>query len=84
MRLSFPGMNPYLEQPAFWQDFHHNMISQMSYTLATQLPEGYATAIEPRIEILVRDTPGPDVFYPDVGVSQMASEPARAGAAAAL
>jgi hypothetical protein len=34
MRSPFPGMNPYLEQPAFWSSFHTRLMVAIADTVA--------------------------------------------------
>ncbi len=66
MPSPFPGMNPYLEKPNFWGDFHNSLIYAMRATLNRMLPSTYFAAIEERIYIL------PDEKYTyiyDVGVT---------------
>ena len=41
MPSPFPGMNPYLEGPRFWQDFHNNFIISMRRVLAARLAPAY-------------------------------------------
>jgi Protein of unknown function (DUF4058) len=37
----FPGMDPYIETCHLWDDFHHNLISQLHDALAPVLPKRY-------------------------------------------
>lgn len=46
MPSPFPGMNPYLEQPADWQDFHQRLITHISEALASQVRPGFFVKIE--------------------------------------
>ena len=41
MASPFPGMDPYLEHPAFWSDFHHRFIEWWCEAIAERLPEQY-------------------------------------------
>jgi len=41
MNSPFPGMDPYLEDPAFWSDFHHTFIGCWREAIADALPEPY-------------------------------------------
>ncbi len=34
MNSSFPGMDPYLEDPAFWSDFHHTFLGSWREAIA--------------------------------------------------
>ncbi len=48
MRSPFPGMNPYLEQPAFWSSFHSRLIVAIADYLAPQLRPRYYVEVETR------------------------------------
>lgn len=39
MASPFPGMDPYLEDPAFWPDFHHRFLENWCDALADLLPD---------------------------------------------
>lgn len=49
MPSPFPGMNPYLENPEFWSEVHHLLISILAETLNPQLLPKYRVAIEKRV-----------------------------------
>jgi hypothetical protein len=49
MLSPFPGMNPYLENPEFWTEVHHLLISVLAETLNPQLLPKYRAAVEKRI-----------------------------------
>ena len=44
MKSPFPGMDPYLEAPGFWGDFHHTFISSWREAIADALPESAVDA----------------------------------------
>ncbi len=46
MSSPFPGMDPYLENPAFWSDFHARFINYWSDALAEILPDQYEARID--------------------------------------
>jgi hypothetical protein len=48
MPSPFPGMDPYLEQPMFWSEFHNRLIMAISDTLAPVLRPKYYIAVETR------------------------------------
>jgi hypothetical protein len=65
MTSPFPGMDPYLEDPALWQDVHHWLISASASQLQHQLnPRGYFAAVESRIWVEDQH----HSLYPDVSV----------------
>jgi hypothetical protein len=41
MSYPFPGMNPYLEQPAFWSSVHSRLIVAIADTVAPQILPNY-------------------------------------------
>jgi hypothetical protein len=41
MALPFPGMNPYLEDPDIWPDFHGSFLIELRSRLNLVLPKGY-------------------------------------------
>jgi len=64
----FPGMNPWLENPAIWRDVHHRLISAIANHLAPRLRPRYFVAVETHTFIsLAPDTPGLS-RYPEVMV----------------
>ncbi len=64
MPSPFPGMDPYLEDPAIWPSVHHLLISHIGMALNRVLPEGYVAAFGERVYL-----EGPDRdIYPDVFV----------------
>jgi hypothetical protein len=51
MPSPFPGMNPYLEQPAVWQDFHNTFMIAVREALAPQLRPDYYARVEEHVYI---------------------------------
>jgi Protein of unknown function (DUF4058) len=51
MPSPFPGMDPYLEDPAIWPDFHHALASEARNALNGALPRPYYARMEMRIEL---------------------------------
>ncbi|MCE2499811.1 MAG: DUF4058 family protein [Dehalococcoidia bacterium] len=47
----FPGMNPYLENPDIWPDFHNGLVGQLRDVLGPQLPDRYRIALQRRVEV---------------------------------
>jgi len=41
MPLPFPGMDPYLENPDWFPNLHHDLISFINQTLQSRLPESH-------------------------------------------
>ena len=48
MPSPFPGMDPYLEQPAFWSSFHSRLIVAIADALAPSLRPKYYVEVETR------------------------------------
>ena len=53
MKSPFPGMDPYLEDPAYWMDFHATFVNYWREAVADLLPENYEATIEERIQLPV-------------------------------
>ena len=84
MPSPFPGMDPYLEDPVFWRDFHGRLIYAISEALLDRLPGAYDTAVDEQVR-LVEVPPaesGPAVakdVLPDVSVVRRAAADGWAG-----
>lgn len=76
MASPFPGMDPYLEDPAHWPDFHHRLISALSEAIADVLPGNYFARIDERVILIDPDLPKERTFRPDVVVAR---EPGASG-----
>jgi hypothetical protein len=69
MPSPLPGMDPYLEHPQSWPNFHHRLITAIAIDLATQLRPKYRVVVEEAIY----QTQGQNsllVGIPDVAVQQ--------------
>jgi Protein of unknown function (DUF4058) len=49
MPSPLPGMNPYLESPELWSEFHSRMIVAIADALDTTLSQAYRVAVEKRV-----------------------------------
>lgn len=47
----FPGMNPYLERPSWWQGVHTSLIVALADALSPRLMPDYAVQIEQRVYV---------------------------------
>ena len=82
MPSPFPGMDPYLEDPAFWPDFHHRFIDDWCEAVAELLPEPYEARLDERVNLVQMSPEVIKLIYPDVSVSKgplAASPSASAG-----
>ena len=73
MPSPLPGMDPYLEHPRSWPNFHHRLITAIAISLEPQLRPNYRVVVE---EALYQ-TKGQDsvlVGIPDVAVQQAKRE----------
>jgi hypothetical protein len=80
MPSPFPGMDPYLEDPAGWRDVHHEFLSGIRKQLTPLLRPTYYARIEVREYVAdpVEIDERLGVRYPDVGVF---AEPGSEGSA---
>ena len=62
MPSPFPGMDPYLENPVWWPDFHHSFITYMRDALQPSLRPRYRARIGERVYIVEP----PQHLYPDI------------------
>lgn len=51
-RSPFPGMDPYLENPAFWRGFHASLIVHLQDALNRNLPPGFAAGVDERCYVV--------------------------------
>jgi hypothetical protein len=51
MPSPFPGMDPYLENPSIWPDFHQALSNEIRNALNSQLPSPYYARVEMRPEV---------------------------------
>lgn len=68
MPSPFPGMDPYLEHPAHWSDFHATFINYWRETLAAALPDPYTAHIGERVYLVETLPETHRLITPDVAV----------------
>lgn len=78
MPSPFPGMDPYLEDPAFWEGFHLVLMTECMYQLAERLPDGYVANVGERVQLISTLDEAAAQYLPDVVVTK---EPFRGDAA---
>jgi len=78
----FPGMDPYLEDPAYWQDFHSRFINACSEVLSELLPDAYEARIDERLRLVERTTDRQTTWLPDVAITDTSPSHRHAGARA--
>lgn len=69
MHSPFPGMDPYLEAPGIWPDFHDALASEIRIELNRALPVPYYARLEMRPEVgVVDEGPSRRRIVPDLVV----------------
>lgn len=68
MKSPFPGMDPYLESPAHWSDFHPTFIQTLREALNDVLPPNYVARIDEEIVMLEPEPYDRKKAEPDVAV----------------
>jgi hypothetical protein len=69
MNSPFPGMDPFLEQPAFWSDFHFTFINYWREAIADALPPEYEATLGERVYLVEHDPDMRKLGFPDVAVT---------------
>jgi len=82
MPSPFPGMNPYLESPAFWASFHTNFLVQLQTLLVPQVQPKYSVDVEVRLNLHERSAEERRfIGAADVGIAGKSGEAARGSTA---
>src|SRR5439155_20305589 len=82
MPSPFLGMDPYIEQPDFWPDFHNNLAPEIQRRLNRLIQPRYVARLNPRDEYEAVEIGELRIARPDVAVSQ--PQPRAAGAPAGV
>lgn len=69
MPSPFPGFDPFLENAAFWSDFHATFINYWREAIAEALPPNYEAGIGDRVYLTECDPDRRKLIFPDVAVS---------------
>jgi hypothetical protein len=75
MPSPFPGMDPYIEDPAFWQDFHRRWITYCADALNERLPNDYEARVDEQIRLIEYTADERRIAIPDVAVAHGAESP---------
>src|SRR5262249_36397293 len=70
MKSPFPGMDPYLEDLAFWPDFHASFLPYWRDYLADRLPDHYDVRLDERVNLIAMSPETVKLIYPDVSLSK--------------
>jgi hypothetical protein len=68
MPSPFPGMDPYLEDPAIWPGFHQVLAAEMMAALNLLLLPDYYARVEERVYISNEEDPGRRSIIPDIRI----------------
>lgn len=84
MGSPFPGMDPYIEACHLWEDFHHDLISEIKSALAPHLPKRYVVRAGERSYVTLTARNGVDEYrmQADVTVARKPGAEQHAGSAA--
>src|SRR5438874_13469892 len=80
MSCPFPGMDPYLERPSIWGDFHDSLIFCLRAALVPLLRPKYAPLTQDRLYVVEARRP----LFPDVAIVRNPKRRSRTEGAAAV
>ena len=63
-------MDPYLEDPGIWPDFHSKLINYLQESIADRLPDHYSARVREQIRLVDLDRSEAKRFEPDVNVAR--------------
>src|SRR5437868_1209965 len=75
MPSPFPGMDPYLETPAFWSDFHATFINYWREALLDCLPDNYEARIDEKVRLVEVAPSRRKLIEPDVALTRHQPSP---------
>ena len=84
MPSPFPGMDPYLEDPAYWPDFHARFINYWCEELASRLPDHYEARLDEQVNLVQIPAEKTKRVRADVSVTRDAGVDSSAGVAVAV
>jgi hypothetical protein len=80
MPSPFPGMDPYLEDPALWSGFHTRLIVAIGESVEASLPDGYYSEVEQHVWLEDADSETRTAFIPDAFIAPVPGDVAVAEA----
>lgn len=80
MPCPFPGMDPYIERPDIWPDFHDRFVTFLSGDLQPKLRPRYAALVQDRLYVVESERP----IWPDVSIVRASDAPRSGGAVAVV
>jgi hypothetical protein len=76
MPSPFPGMDPYIESPALWSDFHNDLASEIRAHLNRHIQPRYFARLTPYVTYEVVEIGQASGIRPDIGVWHLDPVPA--------
>jgi len=73
-------MDPYVETPALWSDFHARFVTHWCDALSDCLPDNYEARVDEKVNLVEVSPSRRRLLEPDVGITQR--EPSRGPSAA--
>ena len=70
MKCPFPGMDPFLEYPSHWQDFHNSFLVEARVQLQAKLGEPYLIRVEEDVRLVQKEPDGKSLLRADLGVAR--------------
>ena len=70
MPSPFPGMDPYIEDPEIWSDFHSNLAMEIQSQLNRTIQPHYVARLTPRVTYEIIEIAKTQSIRPDVGIWQ--------------
>lgn len=67
-------MDPYLEDPAFWADFHATFINCLREEIAGELPETYTARLDESVNLVQMSPEIVKLIYPDIAVTKKSGQ----------
>jgi hypothetical protein len=80
MPSPFPGMDPYLEDPAYWSDFSARFLTYLCDLVNERLPDNYEARIDEKVNLIETSPDRIKLIEPDMALSQ--DRPSAPGAVA--
>lgn len=80
MQCPFPGMDPYIERPAIWPDFHDSFVAALKAALQPLLRPKYVALMQDRLYVVEAE----QVRKPDVAIVRTPAREFPSGGAAVL
>jgi hypothetical protein len=75
MPSPFPGMDPYLEDPAYWSDFSARFLTYLCDLVNERLPDNYEARIDEKVNLIETSPDRIKLIEPDMALSQDGPSP---------